>query len=427
MVSLSKALGLKWEGHSPESKFVYLKLVHQHLSIGKIVAGLVELAKSINVNKKTLSKAIIDLKNRKLISTKKVNGKGIHAGRKKVKIDLLALETDTIFTEESLIVKLIESTSMVTSVKQRKTNSSLLLLIIIIASKANEFGVVTNLPKSKLKQLTGFTESRLKSQLSKLADIGIIQEIVSGLSGKYAFGKVNSYYFIDLNHDLISMNNEYLIIEYNVICYTNNLGAKLYLDCHGESKREQSRRNIRNKRDLSIPKVPIDTIQIHIDSISIESIKFDLNRNLFEFFKDRNAMIFARYFQTVIEQITSTTINDKSIEDYSKWSIAEERIEQLFLPKHMQIKHSMVKNDLENFKSLIQQVVIEYSMYVSNILNHVYGNFSNQMKHMIISRCPKSTGASTLKVISLIENKDEIPTEIVESKHKKIDYFISPM
>ncbi|MEH6711786.1 MAG: hypothetical protein V7733_11270, partial [Paraglaciecola polaris] len=130
MTSLREALSLKWEGHSPESKLVYLKLVHQQLKSGEIVAGLVELAKSINVNKKTLSNAITDLKSKKLISTQKVNGKGINSGKKRVGFELLPLNIDSIFPDESLIAKLVESTLIVT--KDRRTNSALLLLIIII-------------------------------------------------------------------------------------------------------------------------------------------------------------------------------------------------------------------------------------------------------------------------------------------------------
>jgi DNA-binding transcriptional regulator YhcF (GntR family) len=393
MTSLRKALGLKWEGYSPESKFVYLKLVNQQLNHGKIVEGLVDLSNSINVNKKTLSNAITDLKNKNLISTKKVNGKGIHSGRKKVSIDLLPLETDTIFTEELLIANIIKSTSIDTSDKKRKTNSSLLLLVIIIASKANEFGTVTDLPKSTMKQLTGITDSRLKSQLSKLLDMGVIRSVVPGLSGKYAFGKTSSYYFIDLNHHLIALCKDYLILEYDVICYTNSLGAKLFSEYSSVIDNER-RKRFDSRTQIYIERVP-----------------FELNRSLFEFFKDKNVRIFSRYFQTRIEQISSNIINSKNIKDYDEWGITEALVEQMFLPKHMQNKHSMAIFDVEPFKRLIQQVVIEYSKHIKNIIDSVYGEFGNQMKHMIIPSSHQSIDASSLKVISLIESRKDIPTQ----------------
>lgn len=77
-------------------------------------------------------------------------------------------------------------------------------LLAVLVSHANEFGVVDGLGMADLRLLTGMTEFRLKTQLSRLMDMGVIRSYAPGLSRSLFTGvRVRSSYVLDLYHPLL--------------------------------------------------------------------------------------------------------------------------------------------------------------------------------------------------------------------------------
>ena len=77
-------------------------------------------------------------------------------------------------------------------------------LLAVLVSHANEFGVVDELGMADLRQLTGMTEFRLKAQLTRLMDMGVIRSYAPGLSRSLFTGvRVRSSYVLDLSHPLL--------------------------------------------------------------------------------------------------------------------------------------------------------------------------------------------------------------------------------
>lgn len=89
---------------------------------------------------------------------------------------------------------------------QRSLASRWLLAVLI--SHANEFGVVDGLGMADLRQLTGMTELRLKAQLSRLIDLGVIRSYTPGLSRSLFAGvRVRSSYFLNLSHPWLRLGS----------------------------------------------------------------------------------------------------------------------------------------------------------------------------------------------------------------------------
>lgn len=77
-------------------------------------------------------------------------------------------------------------------------------LLAVLVSHANECGVVDGLGMADLRLLTGMTEFRLKTQLSRLMDMGVIRSYTPGLSRSLFTGvRVRSSYVLDLSHPLL--------------------------------------------------------------------------------------------------------------------------------------------------------------------------------------------------------------------------------
>jgi len=90
----------------------------------------------------------------------------------------------------------------------RKKNDQLSLanrwLLAVLVNHANEFGAVDGLGMADLRLLTGMTEFRLKTQLSRLRDMGVIRSYAPGLSRSLFAGvRVRSSYVLDLSHPLL--------------------------------------------------------------------------------------------------------------------------------------------------------------------------------------------------------------------------------
>lgn len=82
--------------------------------------------------------------------------------------------------------------------KQHPLTLSCRLLLIVLLSYADKCGVVRGLGEAMLCQLTGMKKARLKSEVTKLKDLGYIRSSVSGLNGIHFLGTVNTVYFLNL-------------------------------------------------------------------------------------------------------------------------------------------------------------------------------------------------------------------------------------
>jgi len=81
-------------------------------------------------------------------------------------------------------------------------------LLAVLVSHASELGVVQGLGLSTLRQLTGMGEARLKTQLLRLVELGLIRSHVPGISSLlFAGTKVSTTYFLNLNHPFLGVRS----------------------------------------------------------------------------------------------------------------------------------------------------------------------------------------------------------------------------
>lgn len=98
-------------------------------------------------------------------------------------------------------------------------------LLVVLVSYADGLGVVRGLGMSTLRQLTGMGEVKLKSQLRRLVELGLIRSYVPGVSNALFTGaKVSTTYFLNLNHPLLGLQSD--------VC------AVLVIHGHGVDRRE---------------------------------------------------------------------------------------------------------------------------------------------------------------------------------------------
>ena len=84
----------------------------------------------------------------------------------------------------------------------RRGNLSLAnrLLLVALLSRADAFGVVSDLGNVELVQLTGLAPATLRQRLRRLMDLGFIRSYVAGVSCSILSRKVMSTYFLNLGH-----------------------------------------------------------------------------------------------------------------------------------------------------------------------------------------------------------------------------------
>lgn len=96
-------------------------------------------------------------------------------------------------------------------------------LLAVLVNHANEFGVVDGLGMADLRLLTGMTEFRLKTQLSRLMDMGVIRSYAPGLSRSLFTGvRVMSSYILDLSHPLLGM----VVDRWGIVVIDEDTGAR---------------------------------------------------------------------------------------------------------------------------------------------------------------------------------------------------------
>lgn len=81
-------------------------------------------------------------------------------------------------------------------------------LLAVLVSHASSMGVVLGLGRSYLQHLTGMSEPRLKEQLLRLAELGIIRCYVPGVSCVlFKETKVSTTYFLNLSHSFFGLQS----------------------------------------------------------------------------------------------------------------------------------------------------------------------------------------------------------------------------
>jgi len=79
-------------------------------------------------------------------------------------------------------------------------------LVAVLVSHANKLGAVRELGMAALRQLTGMSEPRLKAQLLRLVELGVIRSYAPGISSLLFTGvKVSRSYFLNLAHPLLGL------------------------------------------------------------------------------------------------------------------------------------------------------------------------------------------------------------------------------
>lgn len=83
------------------------------------------------------------------------------------------------------------------------------LLLAALLANADQFGVVTGLSNLDLKRMTGLDSESLSHRLQRLGAVGLIRSYVPGVtSSVFRSKKVNSTYFLNLNHPGYGLNGE---------------------------------------------------------------------------------------------------------------------------------------------------------------------------------------------------------------------------
>lgn len=98
----------------------------------------------------------------------------------------------------------------------RRGNLSLAnrLLLAALLSRADAFGVVSNLGNVKLVQLTGLAPATLRQRLRRLMDLGFIRSYVAGVSCSILSRKVMSTYFLNLGHRQLTQTPGFQIFSH---------------------------------------------------------------------------------------------------------------------------------------------------------------------------------------------------------------------
>lgn len=74
------------------------------------------------------------------------------------------------------------------------------LVLAALLVRSDEAGAVYDIGASDLKRIAGLSADRLRSQLSKLMELGFIRSRVPGVTGQHLFGLSKGAYFLNLAH-----------------------------------------------------------------------------------------------------------------------------------------------------------------------------------------------------------------------------------
>lgn len=98
----------------------------------------------------------------------------------------------------------------------RRGNLSLAnrLLLAVLLSRADAFGVVSNLGNVELVQLTGLAPATLRQRLRRLKDLGFIRSYVAGVSCAALSRKVMSTYFLNLGHRQLTQTPGFQVLSH---------------------------------------------------------------------------------------------------------------------------------------------------------------------------------------------------------------------
>jgi predicted transcriptional regulator len=108
-----------------------------------------------------------------------------------------SIEVQTFLFNEKINI-LLSADPVVDSIYELKADTRLLLIVLL--HNSDKFGFVQNLDNSSLLKITGMKQQALEGQIKKLLDSGYICSKVSGINGKYLFGRISSIYVLNLQH-----------------------------------------------------------------------------------------------------------------------------------------------------------------------------------------------------------------------------------
>ena len=74
------------------------------------------------------------------------------------------------------------------------------LLLAVLLSRADRFGVVSDLGIAEMTRLTGLAPNRLKSRIRTLVNQGVIRSYIPGLASPFFTRKIPSSYFLNFSH-----------------------------------------------------------------------------------------------------------------------------------------------------------------------------------------------------------------------------------
>lgn len=255
-----------------ETKYFLAVFLHEFGCEGHSNLKAQELSKTLGLNSSTAKKSIDLLVDKGFLHREKI--KHATGGRPSYKYtsseqlnqhltQLDNLENDCHY--EVLIGKVLsKSFSM-----RKKDNQSVLkppakVLLAALLLRANKLGVVKNLKKADLEELTGMSKERLKSQIRLLSKTKYLSLYIHGMASTPIFGSTKSIYRLDL---------ESLSIERDlprIILYCKNAYHFINQTAPDEEERADDS-NFYDENDYP-PPYPIN-IDDHLPQRTIDNIK----------------------------------------------------------------------------------------------------------------------------------------------------------
>lgn len=188
------------------------------------------------------------------------------------------------------------------------------LVLATLLVRSDPAGAVYGVGASDLKRIAGLSDDGLRSQLSRLMELGFIRSRVSGLTGAHLFGVSKGAYFLNLSHrDFQGLGGSSLVL----IRYDSPPKQTFHHSAAGiygkaasilEAERRSSGPNISPSLALSIQK---DCAKAAKDFEAQFKIRGECGErfNIHRYFADVPIDRFSRYLQMLINRYASQIVN----------------------------------------------------------------------------------------------------------------------
>lgn len=319
----------------PEVKYFLIKIIHCYGVDTPVDQPQVELAIELGVSRNVVGTALKYLADGQYLEQERfVDKGGASKGRYRVSGKLqqkLRNAADHEVFHGPLIDHLLEP-----DVSRKKINKrhqlmlSHRLLLIVLLGKANRRGVVEGMGMSELGGLTGMSGERLRSQISKLKDLGYLRFHVPGATGKRLFGHIPGMFFLNLSHD------SYGCVAYSSHIYIYTNGRHLEGKVGGEANFIAAEaESLKRERGPSNGGYKVDEIVKWIDHCFDCSSKFERVADFFIYEKEPRAK---KLLQVKLEQYASYFLS------YHWDSLKEESISTEFISENPLL--ALLENEL---------------------------------------------------------------------------------